>query len=461
VTVEARNIVVTGRVQGVGYRPFVYVTAHELGLVGSVLNGSGKVFIHAEGPAAQLDRLERALVEAAPPLARPRLASSAAAELAGAVAFEILPSDASTEPEIHVPPDLFTCDACLAELTDAAERRHGYPFINCTQCGPRYTIITAMPYDRPNTSMAGFPLCDACRAEYLSPLDRRFHAQPLACPVCGPQLEFVANDAVAGFVGAGLAGDRAQGSLLRAISALEAGQVVAVKGVGGYHLVCDAANDAAVRRLRERKRRPHKPLAVMFPLRGADGLDAVREHLELDEVTAAALADPARPIVLARTARSFGLSAQLAPGLVRTRRLFALQPAAPPVAGRLRAAAGRHLWQHQRGARHHRQRRGAPAIVRHRRRFSAPRPPDRPPGRRSGGAADGWRRAYHPPGPRPGAARIRVAAVAAGVAAAAAGHRRTPEGDRGSGLGPADCGVATYRRAGQPAEQRCFQASNQ
>jgi hydrogenase maturation protein HypF len=325
VTVEARNIVVTGRVQGVGYRPFVYVTAQELGLAGSVLNGSGKVFIHAEGPATQLDRLERALVEAAPPLARPRLASSEVVEASGATVFEILASDALSEPEIHVPPDLFTCDDCLAELTGPAERRHAYPFINCTQCGPRYTIITAMPYDRPNTSMAGFPLCEDCRAEYLSPRDRRFHAQPLACPACGPQLEFVANDAGAGPVGAASAAIRALPvveeshsrlkPLLRAIAALEAGQVVAVKGVGGYHLVCDAANDVAVGRLRERKRRPHKPLAVMFPLRGADGLEAVREQLALDPITAAALVDPARPIVLAPMRERFGLSPQLAPGL--------------------------------------------------------------------------------------------------------------------------------------------------
>ena len=189
---EARRIVVTGRVQGVGYRPFVYVTAHELGLTGSVLNGSGKVFIHAEGSVEDIDRLEEALVHAAPPLARPTLASSEPAELQVATTFDILASDSATEPEIHVPPDLFTCYACVAELTGPQERRFEYPFINCTQCGPRYTIITAMPYDRPNTSMAGFQLCDDCRAEYESPLDRRFHAQPLACPVCGPELEFTA-----------------------------------------------------------------------------------------------------------------------------------------------------------------------------------------------------------------------------------------------------------------------------
>jgi hydrogenase maturation protein HypF len=298
---EARRIIVTGRVQGVGYRPFVYVTAHDLGLTGSVLNGSGKVFIHAEGPANAIDRLEHALVHSAPSLARPVLASSESAEIAEHETFEILASDSATEAEIHVPPDLFTCDECVAELTGPDERRFGYPFINCTQCGPRYTIITAMPYDRPNTSMAGFPLCDDCRAEYESPLDRRFHAQPLACPVCGPQLEFVPG--------------RRGEPLALAIKALNQGKVVAIKGVGGYHLVCDAASDEAVAALRERKHRPDKPLAVMFPIRGEDGLDAMRDCLQLEEITANAIRDPARPIVLARKRANYFLSELLAPGL--------------------------------------------------------------------------------------------------------------------------------------------------
>jgi hydrogenase maturation protein HypF len=311
-TAQARRIVVTGRVQGVGYRPFVYVTAHELGLTGSVLNGSGKVFIHAQGPASRIDRLEQALVQNAPPLARPCLASSEPAGLRPSSVFEILASDSDSEPEIHVPPDLFTCDACLEELTNPAERRFGYPFINCTQCGPRYTLITAMPYDRPNTSMAGFELCADCRAEYRSPRDRRFHAQPLACAVCGPQLEFVAAGRASGLQ-PGAAG--APDPLGQAVASIRQGQIVAIKGVGGYHLVCDAANDDAVARLRERKHRPHKPLAVMFPLAGADGLDSVRSSLGLDELTARSLADPARPIVLARKRDDFPLSTLLAPGL--------------------------------------------------------------------------------------------------------------------------------------------------
>ncbi|MEE4294366.1 MAG: carbamoyltransferase HypF, partial [Xanthomonadales bacterium] len=278
----------TGRVQGVGFRPFVYNKAVELGLAGSVYNGSGKVFIHAEGPGDALDRFAQKLLDAAPPLARPQLASCTEVEPRGLDAFTIETSDSGGEAEIHVPPDLFTCDDCLAELSDPGERRHGYAFINCTQCGPRYTIITAMPYDRPNTSMADFPLCADCAAEYGNPADRRFHAQPLACAVCGPKLEFVA------------AAETAAGSPLgKAVAALEAGRIVAIKGVGGYHLACDARNEKAVAVLRKRKRRPDKPLAVMFPLRGDDGLDAVREHIDLDNVSAAALLDPARPIVLA------------------------------------------------------------------------------------------------------------------------------------------------------------------
>jgi hydrogenase maturation protein HypF len=301
----ARDIVVSGRVQGVGFRPFVYVTAHDLGIQGTVLNGSGKVFIHAEGSPGELDRLEHALVHAAPPLARPQLVSSEPAEVRGMDDFLILASDSSGESDIHVPPDLYTCDDCVAELTTPHERRHGYPFINCTQCGPRYSIITAMPYDRPNTSMAGFALCDDCRAEYESPRDRRFHAQPLACPACGPGLEFICRSSDL----------HAQGALLQAVEALDSGLIVAIKGVGGYHLICDAANDEAVQRLRRRKHRPHKPLAVMFPARGNDGLDAIREHLDVSETGAQSILDPARPIVLMRKGEQSGLSSKLSPGL--------------------------------------------------------------------------------------------------------------------------------------------------
>jgi hydrogenase maturation protein HypF len=303
--VEARAIVLGGRVQGVGYRPFVVRTARDLGLAGTVHNGAGRVRIHAEGRPELLDALTRALVDDAPPLARPRLERSDPAPLLGLARFDIVASDAEGTPEIHIPPDLFTCDDCLQELSDPAERRHAYPFINCTQCGPRYTLITAMPYDRPNTSMADFPLCPACRAEYGDVMDRRFHAQPLACPACGPRLRYAAGDGAA----------EQDEALERVVTDLEAGRVVAVKGVGGYHLVCDAASNRAVRRLRRRKQRPDKPLAVMFPLRGSDGLDAVRRALQPGPAECEALLDPARPIVLVRRRPDAGLSPDLAPGL--------------------------------------------------------------------------------------------------------------------------------------------------
>ena len=263
--VAARRITVTGRVQGVGYRPFVYRTAHELGLTGWVLNGAGKAYIHAEGPAERLDGFETALVEKAPPLARPRLALSRAVPAESAASFDIRASEGAARSEIHIPPDLFTCDDCLDELSGPDQRRYRYPFINCTQCGPRYTIIRAMPYDRANTSMEAFPLCAPCRGEYADPLDRRFHAQPLACPECGPELELrIGQRRIPG----------TQLALVGTIDALREGRIVAVKGVGGYHLMCDAANDEAVRALRRRKHRPHKPLAVMFPIEGPAGLES-------------------------------------------------------------------------------------------------------------------------------------------------------------------------------------------
>jgi hydrogenase maturation protein HypF len=302
----ARRIVVTGRVQGVGYRPFVYRVAHELGLAGWVLNGAGKVLIEVEGDQQTIARFQQALVDAAPPLAQPRVAASEPLDPAGRGPFEIRASEALEAPDIHVPPDLFTCDDCIGELTDPSERRHRYPFINCTQCGPRYTLITAMPYDRPNTSMAGFPLCADCRREYESPLDRRFHAQPLACEVCGPELRFGAgNDWVSGNAAA----------LEAAVSAVREGRIIAVKGVGGYHLVCDARSDAAVRALRERKHRPDKPLAVMFPIRGGDGLDLVRQHTRPTAAEAGQIRDPARPIVLVHTSAGFSLSRAINPAL--------------------------------------------------------------------------------------------------------------------------------------------------
>jgi hydrogenase maturation protein HypF len=304
--VEAQRIIVGGRVQGVGFRPFVYRLAHAHGIDGSVRNLTGQVEILAQGPADSLAHFAHALVHTAPPLARPEIVSTHAATPTDATGFTILASERGAQPQIHVPPDFFACDACVRELLDPDDRRFRYPFINCTQCGPRYTLITRLPYDRPNTTMADFALCPACRAEYDDPLDRRFHAEPVACPVCGPQLAW--RDTT----GHDAAGEAA---LSVCVSALRAGRIVAVKGVGGYHLMCDARSDAAVAALRARKPRPHKPLAVMLPVRGRDSLDAVRREAVLTPAHEALLRDPMRPIVLVAKRADATLSAQIAPGL--------------------------------------------------------------------------------------------------------------------------------------------------
>ena len=305
--VEARHLRLGGRVQGVGFRPFVFRLAHELALDGFVRNLRGEVEVVLSGPPARLDRFEREVIARAPPLARPRLAESLAWAEPVAPGFTIAASAATPEPQVSVPPDFFCCPDCLAELADAGDRRHRYAFINCTQCGPRYTLIEALPYDRPNTSMRDFVLCGACGREYADPLDRRFHAEPVACPACGPHLQF------AGATAALADGDEA--ALAAAIEVLRRGEVLAVKGIGGYHLLCDARRESAVARLRSRKHRPDKPLAVMYPWSGADGLAAVERAFALEPAARAALLDPSRPIVLLRHDGAVDLAAAVAPGL--------------------------------------------------------------------------------------------------------------------------------------------------
>jgi hydrogenase maturation protein HypF len=302
----ARDWVVEGRVQGVGFRPFVYRLAHELGLAGTVQNTGGSVHIHGEATAAVLDAFEGSLLRRAPPLARPRIVSARSVPPTAARGFGILHSDADARARFYLPPDQFACDDCLAEMRDPAARRHRYPFINCTQCGPRYTIIRALPYDRPATTMAGFPLCADCEREYRDPLDRRFHAQPLACPACGPRLRWHAG-------ASSIEGNEA--ALAACLAALRDGAIVAVRGIGGYHLVCDAAREETVAALRARKRRPAKPLALMLPWRGADGLDAARAVALLEPLQAAALAHPQRPIVLAVRHPDARVAPSVAPGL--------------------------------------------------------------------------------------------------------------------------------------------------
>jgi hydrogenase maturation protein HypF len=318
---HAQRITISGRVQGVGFRPFVYRLAHRYQISGWVRNIDGLVEIHAEGTPAQLQNFRQALLQEAPPLSAPDSLSVADCSAEQAEAFAILDSAAGQrDPDstiadagsIHLPPDGFVCADCLAELHDPANRRHRYPFINCTQCGPRYTLITALPYDRPNTSMRDFVLCPDCRREYENPLDRRFHAEPIACPVCGPHLQFVAG---------GTRNDGDEAALAAAVAALRAGKIVAVKGVGGYHLMCDASNDAAIASLRARKPRPAKPLAVMFR-----NLDALRHSVQATPEQQALLTSPERPILLLPKRPDGGLSALIATGLAEIGCLLPYSP---------------------------------------------------------------------------------------------------------------------------------------
>lgn len=301
--IERRHLRVTGTVQGVGFRPFVYRLATGLALAGCVRNDSGGVTIEVEGPTAALDEFGRRLLAEPPPLAR---ITSVATETRAGTAdtrFTIATSHRGERPMSPVAADAGPCDACLVELADPADRRYRYPFVNCTDCGPRYTITTRIPYDRPTTTMASFAMCRACAAEYADPSDRRFHAEPIACPDCGPTLTLAPTD------GAVVTGDAA---LRATVDRLRRGETVAIKGVGGFHLAVDATDEAAVAELRRRKARDDKPFAVLVV-----DLATARELCHLDEASAAALVSPARPIVLARR-RSDGtrLAAGVAPGLV-------------------------------------------------------------------------------------------------------------------------------------------------
>jgi hydrogenase maturation protein HypF len=278
---------VEGTVQGVGFRPFVYRLARELGLGGWVLNDSRGVLIEVEGERGALDVLLERLRTDAPPLAIVERIADQAVAVTGETDFRIAESAEGGEAEASVSPDVATCDECLTELFDPGDRRHRYPFTNCTNCGPRFTIVRGVPYDRPLTTMASFEMCEPCRAEYEDPLDRRFHAQPNACPVCGPSLRLVDR------AGQPLA-EGNEASLEAAVLALADGAILAVKGLGGYHLACRADDEPVVAELRARKHREDKPFALMAP-----SARAALDMVELDDAAGALLVSRERPIVLA------------------------------------------------------------------------------------------------------------------------------------------------------------------
>ncbi len=296
-----RRFTITGQVQGVGFRPFVYRTALDNGVCGCVRNSSEGVIIETQGTSIQVTGFASDLEAKLPPLARiVTLEAEDISVVDGEEAFAILKSTGGKGHSVLISPDVATCPDCLADMSDPTNRRYRYPFTNCTNCGPRYTITRSIPYDRPKTSMACFPLCPDCEHEYNDPLDRRFHAQPNACPVCGPKTWLTTPD------GRTLAqGDE---SIRRLAHELADGKVAAIKGLGGFHLACDAANEQAVAELRLRKHRPDKPLAVMVP-----NMDAARQLADIQPAEEEWLTGIQRPIVLAARRTDAPIAASIAP----------------------------------------------------------------------------------------------------------------------------------------------------
>ncbi len=294
------KIIVEGIVQGVGFRPFVFQLAKRFGLTGSVRNDSRGVTIEVEGEGQTLNRFVTAVGKEKPPLAVIQSIDVQLMPAIGSNDFTILQSEQDESRRAQISPDTFVCEDCLDELFDPENRRYRYPFVNCTNCGPRYTIVTGIPYDRPLTTMVDFPLCADCQAEYEDPTSRRFHAQPNACPECGPQLQLY--DADNGLV---ITAD----PLAETIARLKQGQIVAVKGLGGYHLAVDAADDCAVNELRRRKQRDEKPFALMVK-----DLDAVLRLAETCDDEVRLLQGVERPIVLLNKKHQHGLAESIAPG---------------------------------------------------------------------------------------------------------------------------------------------------
>lgn len=291
----------TGIVQGVGFRPFIYRLAVENRLAGFVQNRTDGVMVEVEGRAEAVERFRTAVQAQLPPLAQIVAVTEEEMPATGAASFVILASADEGGINVHLSPDMAVCEDCLRELFDPADRRYRYPFINCTNCGPRLTIIHDIPYDRANTAMACFPLCEACRREYEDPADRRFHAEPNACGVCGPALRLLAGDGRPIETG---------DPLSEAAALLRQGRIVAIKGIGGFHLAADAASDEALKRLRERKFREEKPFALMVR-----DVAAVRALVSMDAAEEALLLSPQRPIVLMSKCPDAPISALVAPGM--------------------------------------------------------------------------------------------------------------------------------------------------
>ncbi len=298
-TPVGRQVRVQGMVQGVGYRPFLYALAQRHGLTGEARNTAQGVVARVFGPARDVDAFVAALRVEAPPLARVSCVQARPIPAEEHAHFRILPSDAQGAPAVAVTPDAAICDACRRELLDPQDRRYRYPLLNCTQCGPRYSILLTVPYDRPNITMRAFPMCGACRAEYEDPTDRRHHAQPTCCPACGPRVRLLGGE------GEPLDGDPVRG----AARLLREGRILAVKGLGGFHLACDATRPPVVARLRARKHREDKPLAVMVP-----DADAAAALVHLPDYGRALLTGPQAPILVAPERAASPVAEEVAPG---------------------------------------------------------------------------------------------------------------------------------------------------
>ena len=299
-SIQRMSIVIRGAVQGIGFRPFIYRLARELDLTGWVRNTPQGVLVEVESSRELLEAFLVRIEKEKPPRASIQSLESTCLDPVGYDGFEIRQSTESGRKSALILPDIATCAACLMDIFDRGNRRYRYPFTNCTNCGPRYSIVEKLPYDRPNTTMKGFAMCLQCRAEYADPLNRRFHAQPNACPECGPQLEL--------WDGNGRSLTRQDEALRQGVDALRQGKILAVKGLGGFHLIVDAHNEAAVARLRRCKNREEKPFALMYP-----DIRRIAAHCELSELEQRLLCSPEAPIVLLRRNGRDDLAPNVAP----------------------------------------------------------------------------------------------------------------------------------------------------